>query len=81
VRCERRDLLAHWLADQGVETRVYYPVPLHRQACFASLREPSLPVAQEVCRTALALPIFAAITDAQQSHVIAQTARFFDVRG
>jgi dTDP-4-amino-4,6-dideoxygalactose transaminase len=77
VRTSRRDELALRLRDQGVETRVYYPVPLHRQPCFASLGEPPLPVAEEACRTALALPVFATMSDDQQSHVIECLARFF----
>jgi dTDP-4-amino-4,6-dideoxygalactose transaminase len=77
VRTPRRDELSTWLRDRGVETRVYYPVPLHRQPCFASLDEPPLPVAEGACRSALALPLFTAMTDAQQSHVIDAVTRFF----
>lgn len=75
VRCGRRDELAASLRSSGVETRVYYPLPLHRQPCFASLGEPSLPVAEDACRTALALPLFAAMTGDQQGYVIEQVAR------
>jgi dTDP-4-amino-4,6-dideoxygalactose transaminase len=77
--CARRAATSSqgWLREQGVETRVYYPVPLHRQPCFASLAEPPMPVAEEACRTALALPIFSAMTDHQQSYVIDCLARFF----
>lgn len=75
VRCGRRDDLAERLRSSGVEARVYYPVPLHRQPCFASLDEPSLPVAEEACRTALALPLFAAMTEDQQGYVIEQVTR------
>ena len=70
VRSERRDDLARRLAEEGIDTRVYYPVPLHRQACFASLSSRSLVVAEDACRTALALPIFTMMTDAQQDRVI-----------
>jgi len=77
VRTPRRDALAASLAGHGVEARVYYPVPLHRQACFAALEEPPLPVAEEACRTALAIPFFAAMSDEQQAHVVASVARFF----
>ncbi|MDP9150105.1 MAG: DegT/DnrJ/EryC1/StrS family aminotransferase [Myxococcota bacterium] len=73
----RRDELALWLREHGIETRVYYPVPLHRQACFRALAEPALPESEEACRTALALPLFASITDAQQGWVIEQIAKFF----
>jgi len=77
VRCDRRDALHAWLAGRGVETRVYYPVPMHRQGCFASLQEPSLPGAENLCLTALALPLFVAMTDAQQDQVIDAVREFF----
>jgi dTDP-4-amino-4,6-dideoxygalactose transaminase len=81
VGCERRDELAAWLRGLGVETRVYYPVPLHRQPCFAYLREPSLPAAEAACRTALALPLFAAMTEQEQDHVVRAVERFFGAPG
>jgi dTDP-4-amino-4,6-dideoxygalactose transaminase len=77
VRTPRRDALAAWLRERGVETRVYYPVPLHRQACFARLEEPPFPVAEDACRSALALPFSTALTDAQQTHVIDAITGFF----
>jgi dTDP-4-amino-4,6-dideoxygalactose transaminase len=76
VRTPRRDALGAFLRDAGVETRVYYPVPLHRQECFASLGEPALPEVEAICRTALAIPLFPAMTDAQQTHVLEQVKRF-----
>jgi dTDP-4-amino-4,6-dideoxygalactose transaminase len=77
VRTPRRDELASWLSDCGVETRVYYPLPLHRQPCFASLDEPPMRTAEEACRTALALPMFPAMSEDQQTHVIDCVTRFF----
>jgi dTDP-4-amino-4,6-dideoxygalactose transaminase len=77
VRTPRRDALADRLRDHGVETRVYYPVPLHRQPCFASLDEPPFAAAEEACATALALPIFPTMTEAQQATVLEQVTRFF----
>lgn len=73
-----RDALAEWLAERGVETRVYYPVPLHEQGSFRAMHDGAdLPNASDACRTALALPLFAAMTEAQQAYVIEQVARFF----
>jgi dTDP-4-amino-4,6-dideoxygalactose transaminase len=76
VRSPRRDALGAFLRDAGVETRVYYPVPLHRQECFLGLDEPALPGVEAICRTALTLPLFPAMTDAQQTHVLEQVKRF-----
>ncbi|MGA7123245.1 MAG: DegT/DnrJ/EryC1/StrS family aminotransferase [Polyangiaceae bacterium] len=81
VRVPRgRDALSAWLHERGVETRVYYPIPLHRQECFRGLSEPDLPYAEQASATALALPMFAALTDEQQTRVIDQIAQFFRSR-
>jgi dTDP-4-amino-4,6-dideoxygalactose transaminase len=78
VRTKKRDDLAHWLHAAEIETRVYYPTPLHRQPCFAGLGEPHLPVAEEVCRTALALPVSPALREDQQTHVVDCIRSFFE---
>ncbi len=77
VRTERRDLLAKWLRERGIEVRVYYPMGLHQQACFSNLDLASLPVTEEICRTALALPIYASMTDEAQTYVIERIVEFF----
>jgi dTDP-4-amino-4,6-dideoxygalactose transaminase len=76
VRTPKRDALGAFLRDAGVETRVYYPVPLHRQECFLGLDEPALPATEAICQTALALPFFPAMTDEQQGHVLERVTRF-----
>jgi dTDP-4-amino-4,6-dideoxygalactose transaminase len=77
VRSERRDALAQWLREHGIGARVYYPKGLHHQACFATLDVVALPVAEEICRTALALPIYPSMTDEAQTYVIEQIGDFF----
>jgi dTDP-4-amino-4,6-dideoxygalactose transaminase len=72
IRVPRRDAVRAHLASRGVGTEIYYPVPLHRQECFAGggTVPPSCPVAEAACAEVLALPIYPELTRAQQAHVV-----------
>jgi dTDP-4-amino-4,6-dideoxygalactose transaminase len=80
IRAARRDALQAHLRACGVATEIYYPVPLHRQQCFAYLghEEGSLPVSEAAARETLALPIYPELTEAQLAHVVASIAGFYD---
>ncbi len=79
VRVERRDALQAHLKAKGIGHAVYYPVPLHRQPCFASLgyREGSLPVTERAAREVISLPIYPELTRAQLDAVVAAIREFY----
>ncbi len=59
IRVRDRDSVAQRMRASGVQTAVYYPVPLHLQEAFASgLRPGALPNAERAARDVLSLPIF-----------------------
>ncbi len=67
----RRDALRQHLAACGIGTEIYYPLPLHRQACFARLAHPPLPVAERLAAEVLSLPVFPELTDAERAEAVA----------
>ena len=73
VRTEKRDELAKFLADQGIGTNQHYPIPMHLQDCYQDLgiAEGSLPIAEEISRTELSLPMFYGMTEEEIDYVIA----------
>ncbi len=80
IRTSRRDALQAHLAEQKIATAIYYPVPLHRQECFAHLgyQDGSLPVSENASREVLALPIFAGLGEERQARIIDAVIRFLD---
>ena len=72
VRCEKRDELAAYLAEKGIGTNKHYPIPMHLQDCYADLgiREGELPIAEEISRTELSLPMYYGMTDEEIDYVI-----------
>lgn len=72
IRTPRRDELQSALRAQGIGSEVYYPVPLHLQACFAYLGERlgAHPVAERAAKEVLALPIYAELGAAKIERVV-----------
>lgn len=79
ILAQQRDALQKHLADTGVSTIIYYPVPLHLQKVYADmgLKAGDHPVAEAVSKKILPLPMYPELTDAQVDYVIAQIRSFF----
>lgn len=79
VRTLRREELARHLAARGIGTAIYYPTPLHLQACFTFLghTQGDFPEAERAAREALALPVYPELTSPMQSYVIDAVRAFF----
>ena len=75
---QQSDEVINHLSLHGVGSKVYYPVPLHLQECFAYLgyRNGQFPEAETAAKQTLALPCFPEITEEQQRYVVDVLAKF-----
>ena len=81
LKCPDRDRLAAHLAGQGVPTAIHYPTPLHLQPVFEGLgqKEGSLPVAEDLCRRVISLPMHPYLTNPDRARVVQALAGLFGV--
>ena len=66
----RRDELQRYLADNGVETQIHYPVPPHKQKCYQAWGPLSLPVTELIHAQELSIPCHPAMTDDEVTQII-----------
>lgn len=78
IRCDKRDELEKYLADKDIHTIKHYPTPMHLQKAYEDLNIPegALPIAEEISRTVLSIPMYYGITDEQVSYVSDVLNRF-----
>lgn len=78
IRVEKRDALRKYLGEKEIGTEIYYPVPFHRQECFAHLncQDADFPVSNSAASDTIALPIFPELTEEQLKYVVQTIAEF-----
>lgn len=57
VLCSERDRLQQHLLNQGIQTMIHYPIPPHRQQCYADIGLLSLPITERIHSEELSLPL------------------------
>ncbi len=65
-----RDRLQEELLKQGVETGVYYPIPVYCQPFYTYQKVDNCPMTDKVCGKILCLPMYAGITRKEQDYVV-----------
>jgi dTDP-4-amino-4,6-dideoxygalactose transaminase len=79
IEADDRDELAAHLSAQGVQTEIYYPLPLHLQPCFRYLghRPGDFPNAEAACRYTIALPLHPDLSEADVEKVCGAIRDFY----
>lgn len=78
LRTKQKEKLGTFLAEKGVASAAFYPVPLHLQKAFAYLgyKKGDLPVAEKICGETVCLPVFPELTEEERSYVVDAANRF-----
>lgn len=78
IRCKERDKLEEYLNERGIGTVKHYPIPMHRQLAYKDLEisEGELPIAEEISRTVLSLPMYYGMTEEEIQYVIDAVNKF-----
>ncbi len=76
IRCEKRDALLAYMAENDVQCAIHYPIPPHKQEAYAEWNERSYPLTELIHDEILSLPISPVMTDEQVQRVVALVNSF-----
>ena len=80
VKNGKRNALKAYLAEKGVPSMIYYPLPLNSQNAFKSITRAAgtLDVSKELAESVLSLPMHTELTAEEQEYIIATVKCFFN---
>ncbi|MBX2841911.1 MAG: DegT/DnrJ/EryC1/StrS family aminotransferase [Flammeovirgaceae bacterium] len=80
IRSKKRDELQTFLQKNGIETLIHYPIPPHLQKAYFELgyKKGNFPIAEEIAKTVLSLPIYPGLKSSEQDYIIKTIRNFFE---
>ncbi|MCX8109832.1 MAG: DegT/DnrJ/EryC1/StrS family aminotransferase, partial [Syntrophorhabdaceae bacterium] len=80
IRTKNRDMLQSFLKEKGIQTGIYYPVPLHLQGCFQYLgyRRGSFPVSEMAAQESLAIPVYPELKKTEKDYIVKMIREYFE---
>lgn len=72
IRTKNRNYLCSKLQEAGIQSIIYYPIPIHLQKAFNYLKNQkgSLPVTEKICDEILSLPMYPEIKPEDQEYIV-----------
>ncbi len=79
IRAQRRDELKQFLLEEGIDTKVHYPIPIHHQkaAAYLGCRKGMFPVTERLSTEILSLPVRENLTMEELDRVCKTVKRFY----
>ena len=70
VQVANREIIQHYLVENGVQTLIHYPIPPHKQKAYKQWNNLSFPISEKLHNEVLSLPISPVMTHEEVSKVI-----------
>ena len=70
IRTSDRDKIQNYLADNGIQTLIHYPIPPHKQKAYTIYNHLSFPITEQIHEEVLSLPISPVMKDEEVEHII-----------
>lgn len=69
IRSKQRDAIKEYLASEGIDTVIHYPIPPHQQKCYRRQYSKNLPIADQLAGEVLSLPMSPVLSDDEVCYV------------
>lgn len=76
IRCKQRDELQRYLAEQGIQTLIHYPIPPHKQQAYKDWNNQSYPVSEQIHKEVLSLPMGPTLSMQDVDKIISAVNKF-----
>lgn len=70
IQTKKRDELQKYLAENGVQTIIHYPIPPHKQECYKEWNDLSFPITEQIHAEELSLPMSPVLTEEEVKTVV-----------
>lgn len=80
IQTDKRDKLKKYLAENGIDSKIHYPIPIHLQKAAAQLnyKKGDFPITEKLTETILTLPIYENLTDIELNYIVEKIKYFFN---
>jgi len=79
IRSLNRDDLIEWLKNNGIQTGIHYPLPLHQQPAVKNyvIKYDDLSITEKICKEILSLPMHPQLSDDDVNYVCDKIQTYF----
>lgn len=69
IRTEYRDELQFYLAENGVQTQIHYPISVHKQGAYSEYNRLLLPVSEKIQNEVLSIPLYPSLAEEEMKKI------------